>query len=1031
MGNQTTRDIYIRAVFDVDQQKVNATFNTMKLLRQHIEDLSKSFGEHADPKLMIKAIDEAIRQQERYLKGWEKTYAEVMKAAEEQAEAQQKLTAQQLETDIEAYMERLDGIRAYNQAVVKLRQNQTQTDTEATNLEVETSFNSYQERLENIRSYNQAVVRLRQNQTQTDVNAANIEREAAFSEYNSRLQQVKTFNQASIRLRQAQQQADQNAATQETEAAATEYTTRLGQIKSYNQAVGRLRRAEEEQAANAAAGRRQQGMDMLGGFGGTIAAGPLGGIMSGMVNMPTAMGIAAGSAIHGAYDKGVEAREWSYSIKQLGEFMGEANAKAIGLDGTVRNLAISMGTDIPDAAAAMREAISMAVSPEQAENFVRMAQALGMITGHDTKTETHVLAGIKNAFDMNSGEFRNVPAKLAAMKERANVNIEPGQLGGLDVLAQESGAQFDDMLAAMGTMSLKDVKPDRAIAAMRQVLTKAMFPTNKQKSAQGEAGFEFTAANIQKFGWIESIQRLDAALKKTGVSLREALGVESNRGTIVAIEALLDKTTTAQMQAAVAGANNRILSKSALALKGTDQYQSEMRGEAWSQYGGKIGSPFASFGAGLSSLLLSAVSPGYRAAQRDLRDEAFTSVGVDALARATGKRPASENILAGVRVTSPEEEQEARAAKAHTEWKELLKTLKKVEGEYTRLGAADISQLTNAQQRAAGQAERWAIYVGKLTDTIAVHDEKLADKIANRGSDYSTRSKTGNILSTHFQARQALGALGSAESSGDLGRMGKESGRLEGFLTKMRGMDLLSVGKHGFSGGELDTFLEQQLEAEGVTGTLERSRRRRELMGEARQFEGSVRRGYNKFSSRPDIHKDADFTKDFIDTVQTKELKSEMKAEKEIIEQAKGFQSAAQTAAESFTKELERQKELTGDIAVNFGKIHSEVAAIADPEERMRQANALMAKVTQAHSQQTGGKAFAATAEDLKGPGSFPVMFTPPVSAASHGGPMEVNLKVTLAPGTSDEQAEQIAKKLGMHLRTELDRGRFVLDNNK
>lgn len=1055
MGSNSTRETNIIAKFGFDAGSVARAIADGK----KIADIIAQIAEAADISKAeaSKAVRQLISERREEMADNLKIIKESAKAAKDALDTRMK--DEQTARDVRMEYMRTEAAWYAKASKEKIRLDQESASNAARAIKEIDSFLDGQAKQRIARAQETARAEMRALQEQHDAevgrqkyvaSARAEEIESAASEYNVKLEQIRAYNQAVVNLRRSQLETDTQADRMEVEAAAAEYNQRLANIKAYNQAVTALRRKQREEEAMASGQGARNAKSFMGGAAGMAGGGPLGGMMMGFgmgMDPWTIAGMATVGLTQKMYDLGVEARKENYEIEKLGIYMGGAASQSDILNGNVRRLAVSMGTDVVTAAKAMQEAISMATNPADADGLVKMANNLALIKGSDVGTEAHILSGIRNAFGMKQGEIGGVADKLAKMRTSAHLDISEGQMGGLDVLAEESGASFDDMITAMSAMSVKDVKADRAVAALRQLMTKAMYPTEKAYKAQEEAGFHFDKQSVAAFGFIGALQRLDEALKRSGVSIREALGVESNRGTLVAIEAMLDKKTVAQIQAELA-ASAGSAREGGDALLGTEEMQAKSRGARWGNVGARSGSGFAAAGAGISKGLLWAAehmgggfgifgetqaSANDRISRQEAEDAKQLERAVAAMAAEKAAAKAGGLGLSKEEQAAADESMRVREIEsARRELMSLEKQVKMTTAAWEALGRTNVNSLTQGIDALSNKSEQWGTYIIRLQDRLQSTQEKISDKIESHGSDYSTRTRTGSMFLNFQRAAASRGASWDAMHNGDVGKADKESGRFTNFMGALRGEDLLSIAKKGFNTVEMENAIDTQMNDEGITDFLERSRRRTDLRKQARGFEKDVDSRYRAYQRMPGNRPDRDFSKWYVDTAERGQLEEQKILGEGAVTKAKDLQGEIAAESSKFTTELEKQVKLSERL-MDIQQQMVELENIKDVSERTRRYSTLVEERKKIHAEQTKSpvKALAEEGKNMAGTSTFLL------EARKHDAvPVEtkqdihVDMKVTLQPGTTEAQAKELAQKLGMHMQTELERGRIVLTNS-
>lgn len=296
----------------------------------------------------------------------------------------------------------------------------------------------------------------------------------------------------------AQERAENSRHFREVERQEQEHQRRrAAYFKEASQSYGRIR------------GRQSGGGSPggLGGFGGISSGGPFLGVgMSGPMGMAAAAAMELGQAGWRQAKTGMES---DYSIQRMMTLVGsDERRKGATLDvmsEQARRLARELGISIPEAADAMREALTNAISAGKASEFVKMANSLSMLEGTDLKSSVQSLASIKNVYGFSDDQMKLVPDVLFAAVDKGNVKLTElaSQIGQVSGMTKEAGIGFKELMATLAAATIKGMPGDVAATSMRAVASAVLSPSaSVAKEQERILGQRMTPEYIRSVGGV-------------------------------------------------------------------------------------------------------------------------------------------------------------------------------------------------------------------------------------------------------------------------------------------------------------------------------------------------------------------------------------------------------------------------------------------------------------------------------------------------------------------------------------------------
>jgi TP901 family phage tail tape measure protein len=170
----------------------------------------------------------------------------------------------------------------------------------------------------------------------------------------------------------------------------------------------------------------------------------------------------------------------------------------------LRNLANTFGIDTIDQAEAAYQALSNQVAQgAEAVTFLGAANRLAVTGLTDASSAVKLLSSAINAFRLPVGDAETLSAKFFKTVELGRVRIEElaDTFGRVAVPANQLGISFEEVNAAIATLSIQGIKADEAITLLRNIIQKLIRPGKELKATLAEMGFATGQAAIEALGF--------------------------------------------------------------------------------------------------------------------------------------------------------------------------------------------------------------------------------------------------------------------------------------------------------------------------------------------------------------------------------------------------------------------------------------------------------------------------------------------------------------------------------------------------
>lgn len=240
---------------------------------------------------------------------------------------------------------------------------------------------------------------------------------------------------------------------------------------------------------------------MSGSFGGVF--GKIG------AAMPIIGGAVAGiSALASASLKAFA--DFEKGMREVNTMMQLQEEDFLAFSQEIRDLAVEMGISAGEMASSLYQAISAGVPKESAIEFLAVASkaAIGGVT--DTKTAVDGLTTVINAFGMDISEAQHVADIMFETVKGGKTTMEELSASMYNVapIAANMGVGFDEVSAALATLTQQGVPTAQATTQLRGALTALIKPTDTMVETIQSLGFESGEAMIASQGLLGAFESL-------------------------------------------------------------------------------------------------------------------------------------------------------------------------------------------------------------------------------------------------------------------------------------------------------------------------------------------------------------------------------------------------------------------------------------------------------------------------------------------------------------------------------------------
>ncbi len=213
--------------------------------------------------------------------------------------------------------------------------------------------------------------------------------------------------------------------------------------------------------------------------------------------------VAAGGTILAGLGMSLKAAtDFESAMREVNTMMGLSQEEFMAFSGEVQALATDLGVDAVESAQALYQAISAGIPKENVLEFLRIATeaAIGGVT--DTETAVDGLTTVINAFKLPMSDAQKVADLMFTTVKGGKTTFEELSAAMFNVapIAAASGISFDEVSAALATMTKQGVPTKVATTQLRQAMVALQKPTTLMKKVIEELGYESGQLMVEELG---------------------------------------------------------------------------------------------------------------------------------------------------------------------------------------------------------------------------------------------------------------------------------------------------------------------------------------------------------------------------------------------------------------------------------------------------------------------------------------------------------------------------------------------------
>lgn len=261
---------------------------------------------------------------------------------------------------------------------------------------------------------------------------------------------------------------------------------------------------------------------------------------------------AMGGAIVGALGLATKsAADFEAGMREVNTMMGLGQDEFESMSKDVLQLAKDIGVNAVESTKALYQAISAGVPKENVLTFLEIATkaAIGGVT--DTETAVDGLTTVLNAFKIPMEDAQKVADIMFTTVKGGKTTFEElsAKMFNVAPIASSMGIAFEEVSAAIATMTKQGFPTAQATTAIRQAMVALQKPTEEMSKAIKDMGYESGQAMVDALGFGGALEALRQQTKGNNEMLMKMVGSVEAGGAVLALTGTNARAFAADLEA--------------------------------------------------------------------------------------------------------------------------------------------------------------------------------------------------------------------------------------------------------------------------------------------------------------------------------------------------------------------------------------------------------------------------------------------------------------------------------------------------
>jgi len=239
-------------------------------------------------------------------------------------------------------------------------------------------------------------------------------------------------------------------------------------------------------------------------------------------------------------------REFDKTMSEVATMLSQMDERYLpGMRKSIEEMSIVFGKSAVDLGRAMYQILSAGVEASGAVDVLRASAKLATATLTDVETAVDAVTTVLNAYGMSAQQVDYITNIMAKTIQLGKLRMDElaGSLGYVVPIAAKAGVSFEEISAAIATLTKQGIDAHMASRGLRQVLNTLISPTEESKEAMVNLGISYDDLTLRALGLQGTLNLINEATSgQIGLisqlipnvrALTAALGLMANRGEIL------------------------------------------------------------------------------------------------------------------------------------------------------------------------------------------------------------------------------------------------------------------------------------------------------------------------------------------------------------------------------------------------------------------------------------------------------------------------------------------------------------------
>ncbi len=176
----------------------------------------------------------------------------------------------------------------------------------------------------------------------------------------------------------------------------------------------------------------------------------------------------------------------------------------------IREMSVEFGESTEALAGGLYDILSASVAPERALDVLATSARAAKAGLTDTRTAADAITTVLNAYGLSAEHAGDVSDWLFSIVQRGKTtfaDLAP-TIGNVATIAATAGIGFDELGAAVATLTRSGIKTEESMTAVNAILSAFLKPSAEGAKLARELGFELNTATLKSEGLVGVFQRI-------------------------------------------------------------------------------------------------------------------------------------------------------------------------------------------------------------------------------------------------------------------------------------------------------------------------------------------------------------------------------------------------------------------------------------------------------------------------------------------------------------------------------------------